>query len=286
MSTLVARLAMLGLLTAAAAASTLAQDAPPDPWKTTAELSWVQTGGNARSGSFGFKFESIRSWEAAKLTFRGFAVRAKVTDFTRFAVLNTDGSITLVENESERTSAEQYRFFSDYEHKLSARTFWMASAGWERNEPAGVADRYLAALGLGNQWIETDTRKWKTQYLATYTHEKPVLGDSLDFAGLRGVSDFWWKPSATTEFQDVLRIDLNLDDTDDWRAEWVNSLQVQMSELLALKVTLALFYDNLPSSVGVTLLDDTGVPVPGAAPVPFELDEFDYIFTTSLVINF
>ncbi len=64
----------------------------------------------------------------------------------------------------------------------------------------------------------------------------------------------------------------------------INSLAVSMSERLALKVSLQLLYDNLPSRRRVTLVGTDGTPTGGTVLVP--LDELDTVFNVALVISF
>lgn len=275
-----AALVLCAGLTAAHAA-----DPPELGWKSAAELSYVRTGGNQQSSTLGFKGESSRTWASAKLTFRALAINSKVTDFSRYAV-GTEDNYVLVEDESTRTSAERYSLDGAYQRDLSPRLFWMVSGGWERNKPNGVDNRYWAAAGLGNKWYDTDTLKWMTNYQVSATREEFVLGDTKNFLGLRVGSDLLWKFSPNAEYRNITILDENLDETDDWRVEFMNSVSVTMTKHLSLKAGLTIYYDNQPALLPVTLLDESGVPVPGAAPVPFELDEWDSIFTTSLVIGF
>ena len=76
-----------------------------------------------------------------------------------------------------------------------------------------------------------------------------------------------------TTYENKLALDFNLDESDDWRGNMINSIAVAMSEKLALKVSHQIAYDNLPSRVVV-----------GTTSV--ELDETDTVFTASLVVNF
>ncbi len=281
----VAAAALVACVLGVAVTAARADEPPKEGWKNTAELSYVRSGGNATSSTLGFKGESARIWADAKLTFRALAIKSKVTDFTRFAV-GTPDDYVLVEDEDERVAAERYQLNGEYQQNISPNFFWMVSGGWERNEPVGIANRYIGAAGVGNQWKNTDTLKWKTNYQLSATSEEPVLGDSTNFFGLRVGSDLLWKFTPNSEYQNVTTIDENLDETSDWRVEFMNSVSVMMNEHLALKVALTIYYDNVPATVPVEIVDEDGVPVPGAEKVPYELDEFDSLFTTSLVIKF
>ena len=75
----------------------------------------------------------------------------------------------------------------------------------------------------------------------------------------------------------LLVVDENLNDTEDLRADWTNSLTVAMSERLALKTSLQVLFDNQPSLTAVPL---------GDSEVLTPLDKVDSIFTVALVVNF
>lgn len=269
----------LSIVLLAAATGAYAADPPPElGWKTKLDLSYVLTSGNAESSSLGFNGESVRTWESSKLAFRALAIKAKNTD-----TVGTVDGINLIEEET--VSAERYMFAVDFERKLSPKLFWMTTGSWERNEPTGISNRYLLAAGLGNQWYDTETFKWKTNYLATGTSEEPVVGDTADYLGLRLGSDLLWKFSPTAEYKNLFFFDEDLDETDNWRAEMTNAVTVTMTKTLALKASLILYYDNVPALRSVDVLDPVTLEPTGTTAL-IELDEMDSVFTTSLVISF
>ncbi|MDH3786286.1 MAG: hypothetical protein OEV00_13295, partial [Acidobacteriota bacterium] len=89
-------------------------------------------------------------------------------------------------------------------------------------------------------------------------------------------------------YENIWVVDLNFDESDDWRSKMVNAVSVAMSKRMALRVSVTWFYDNLPALQTVTLFDQDPA-LPGAVAigtVPFELDETDILVTTSLVVDF
>lgn len=159
-------------------------------------------------------------------------------------------------------------------------------ASWNRNTFAGIENRYVLVAGVGNTWVDSEVSKFRTDYGLTYTRqedvvENPNVKDS--FAGLRLSYDYVRALTETTEFGSQLVFDDNLNNTEDFRAKFLNSLGVAISQKLALKTSLLLAYDNLPSLTTVPLFFPDGTPADEAVAV--ELDKLDTYFTVALVVK-
>ena len=139
-------------------------------WKDTAEFSLVATDGNSESASLGFKNTLARQREKSTVTLRVGGVRVETTTFDRTAV---NGLVT--ETKTSETTAENYYANGRYNRNISDTLFWYAGGGWERNEPSGIKNRYVAEGGVGNVWRDDDDLKFKTTYGATYTIQKDVV---------------------------------------------------------------------------------------------------------------
>ena len=121
---------------------------------------------------------------------------------------------------------------------------------------------------------------------ATYTIQKdvdPAPGVDEGFGGVRFSIDATRRLSESADYSSVLIVDENVEDTDDLRADWTNSVSLSLSESLALKTSLQLLYDKQPSLLGVPLLDGMGVPTGTDVLTPG--DEVDSILTLTLVIT-
>lgn len=248
-------------------------------WSDTAEFSFVATEGNSESTSLGFKNVLVREWDRSSLTFRAGGIRVESTG-PREAVNG------VVRDGPSETTADNYYANGRYDRKITRRLFWFAGAGWDRNRPAGIENRYVVEAGVGNVWFDRDTLKFKTNYGITYTDQEDVVptpGVDETFLGARFAWSYLNKLTETTTYTNVFAVDENLDETSDWRADMTNGLAVAMSERLALKVGLQLLYDNEPALELVPNSDGAGNPLP---PVPFVLDELDTILTVSLVVDF
>lgn len=254
-------------------------------WTDTAEFSFVATDGNSESTSFGFKNTAVRGWEKATLTIRASGIRVESEDGDPIAV-GTPGSFQVIDPPTS-VKTENYALNGRYDREISERLFWFAGVGWDRNEPAGIENRYIAEGGVGNVWRDDERIRFKTNYGVTYTKQDevdPSPGFDDTFFGARGAWDYLHRLTDTTTYTNVLVVDLNLDETDDWRADMQNGLAVAMSERLSLKVGLQLLYDNEPSFEQLALFDSVGGTQIGT--VLARLDELDTIVTASLVMDF
>jgi putative salt-induced outer membrane protein YdiY len=253
-------------------------------WSDVAEFSWVATSGNSETDTIGFKDTLLHRWEDAAFELNAGGIRAETTTITRSATGDPNNP-TVTESKFSEKTAENYYLNGKYGHTISERTFWYASAGWERNEFAGVKNRYSGSGGVGNIWVDKEKMSWRTDYGVTYTDQEDVVDNPMvdsSFAGVRASSTYkqhFGDKTKTTYGNDTI-LDYNIDETDDRRANMINWVAVGMSDMLALKVSLQWLYDNLPS---LELVPFTPAP-PATVAVP--LDELDTIFTTSLVVNF
>ena len=263
---------------------TLAQDKPAERklgWFETANFSFVFTNGNTETNTLGFTNNLKRVWERSEFTLDASAVRAESKDQKVFAT--GTGSNFNVEDGDRVTTSEIYTINGKYSHKITDRFYWFAAAGWDRNVGAGIKNREVGSLGVGNIWIDRDTMKWKTDYGVSYTHQKNYVDDpdfDDSFAGLRATSDFMAKLGESTTFTDVTVLDDSFNDTQNYRGNMTNALAVAMSNHLALKVALQWLYNNKPALKEIPL-----IPGPPAT-VFVETEKLDTIFTASLVVTF
>jgi hypothetical protein len=180
-------------------------------------------------------------------------------------------------------TAENYFLRGRYDRKILEKLFWLTGLGWDRNEFAGIDSRLGAFAGIGHLWFDSEDARFRTDYGVTYTDQEDVSGATSSFAGLRLSYDYWRNLNATTSFGSALIVDENLDETDDYRADFVNSVSAAMTDRLALKLSLQLLYDNQPALTEIPLIQ--GDFVDGST-VLAELENLDSILTVSLVANF
>lgn len=276
----------IGILTILGPGLAGAQDEREPGWYDQAELSLVQTGGNTEASTLGFKNLLERQWEEALFTFATGALRSESTTFTRTAI-GTPDDFALIENEDTELTAENFYARTRYDHDIREDFFWFAGAGWQRNEFAGFTNRYTAVGGLGNSWWDNDQGHYLSDYGVTFTDQEDVVDNpatSDSFLGLQVTSDYLRNFGERASYQNVLVVNANLDETEDLRADMTNSVQVSMTERLALKVSLQLEFDNQPALAAVPLFDASGAPT--GQTVRAELDELDTQLTIALVVDF
>lgn len=272
------------LLVAPAAA---AEEAKKTGWFEEAELSLVSTSGNSRSETFSLRNTLTRVWQEAELKITTGGLRASTTDVSRSAVGTSPADARLVESSTTAVTAERYDFEARYERRLSETWFWYTSAGWQRDEPAGIANRASVAAGAGNRWFETEGARWRTDYALTWTDQQDVFeppGQGGGFAGLRLSSDYWRRLTSTTDYANLTTVDRNLDRGRDTRAHMVNSLSVRASARVALKVSHEVQFDNAPSLIAVPISSPEGTPL--GEDLLIEAMDLDTTLSLALVVAF
>ncbi len=261
------------------AGNVAAQDEPPLGWTDVAELTFVLTSGNATASTLGLKNTVEHRWEDALLQVAAGALRAESGVTTRTAT-GTPDDFTVVRRTDTEKTAENYFVRSRFDRGLSENSYLFGGAGWDRNTFAGIQNRYAFVGGAGRTWVDEEARRFKSDLGVTYTIQDDVIEDASaadSFGGLRATLDFFQTLTSTTDFTSLLVVDENLDETDDLRADWTNSVSVAISNNLALKASLQILYDNLPALVGVPL---------GTGQVFVPLQKSDRSFTLALVIDF
>lgn len=272
-------LALVAVTAIALAPCVLAEDAEGDNnWSNKTELGFVNTTGNTETTNFAFANKYTRSWERSEFVLDASALRAEQT--TR-VLGNPDGTVSVTEN--TETTAEAYALAGKYTHRINDGLGVYGSLRWYQNEFAGIDTRYTAGAGLSYTFFDTDVHKFVGELGGDYTDEETVDGLSDSYAGARAFAGYNRKFGESSEFASELEVLQNLDDTDDLRAGWINSVTATLTAKLALKVSYAIAYDNQP--VIVLVAPDAGAPI-GTPDAPFEFDDVDTILSASLVINF
>ena len=288
-------LTLAAVLLAGARAALAADPAPPAEkklgWTNSAELGFVATSGNTETTTLGLKDTLARDWERSRFEVKLGAIRVDTTTRRLFAVGDTPADFTVEEDKDSALTAENYFLTGRYDKKITDTFFWFAGAGWDRNRFSGIDNRYQGFGGVGNIWFDTDRRKWRTDYSLTATKEEDVVEPpDFDgtFFGVRFSSNFMQKFGASGSYGNDTIVDENVEDTQDLRVNMTNWVAVNMSDHVALKVSLQWLFDNQPAQQVVNLYPTTD---PGGIGAPIgtvlaDLDELDSIFTTALVIKY
>lgn len=280
------RMAWLVILATALSASHVhAQDEPPQGWIFKGELTAVLSGGNGEALTVGLGSLAEHRRAANLWHFEVGGVRTEATRVTRRAT-GTESAFIIQKDEDRQKTAEAYFAKARYDRALSERFFVYSGVDWLRNTFAGIDSRFVTAAGAGNTWVDTNVTRFKTNYAVTYTFQTDVVENPFvkdRFAGLRAGWEFFRQATATTDFLSVLVTDVNLDETDDVRFDFTNSLNVSISNALALKPSLQVLWRNLPSYTEVDLFTPAGAPLGTKVLTP--LEKLDYFFKLALVVT-
>ena len=298
--------AAMGLFLAVATPS---QAAVIPGWYSTTDLSAVVSEGNSDTITVGATVNLRRVWLRTSWTTVASYTRNDVRDPQRFAVIS--GPSAAVEEGELVAKSEKVFANTNFERRVTERFFWNLGGTYERDKFAGLNSRLTGVAGIGMLWQNTNGDGFiKLGVAGTYTGQDEVVDDpetENQFAGIRGTIDGEKRFGDQKQhvFTSNLIADLNLQQTDDLRLNWQNSLAAAISQKLQLKIGLTLAFDNAPALVDlpvavalpgggfrdaeaadiarITAGNDIRI-VEGKLATPAE--KLDVTFTASIVINF
>jgi putative salt-induced outer membrane protein YdiY len=254
-------------------------------WENSTELSFISTGGNASASSFGLKASMTGTGGPNEFKLEAGGIRSE-SDLKVRTATGTASDFDVTEVSVHSVTAENYFLRGRYDRELE-HAFAFSGAGWERNTFAGVKNRFSFVAGIGRTLFNwEDEGHLKADVGGTYTIQKDVDPEpdaDESFGGIRVTVDAKRAVTPSTDYESALVVDENLEDTDDLRADWINSITVGLNERLAFKTSLQLLYDHKPSNIGVPLFDAGGNPTGQNVLTPGE--ELDHIVTLTLVIK-
>ncbi len=268
-----------------ASASAAGGQSAQAPWSSSSEFSFVQTGGNAESATFGVATTVTRAWERTEIKIEAGGIRTRTTRYSRIAV-GTETDFRVDETSDSDISAENYNARMRADRRFSERTSVFVQSGWTRNTFSGIRHRLVNVLGVSTRWTATETQRIRTAYGFTHTIQQDVVPDperDNRFLGLRLSTEYWRQVTGNAEWTSNLVMDGNGDDPSDLRADWTNALSVSMNEHLGLKTSFRTTFDNEPALARVPLVSRGGEER-GSVLIPRK--EFDRVFTVALVVSF
>lgn len=260
-------------------------------WYSTADLSFVMSEGNTKTQTLGATLDLDRNWLRTSWQNTASFVYTGTAEPTRRAI-GTSAANAQLETGPRVTKAEKIFADSTFQRRVTERFYWDVGATFDRDRFAGLNSRILGKAGIGYLWENRENARFSTGVAATFTSQDDVVDDpetENEFAGVQFNADGERRFGDQNQhvFASTLVVDQNLQDTDDLRFNWDNSLAVSMTRRLALKVGVVLTFDNLPQLVEFPLflqtaqgLTETNIRIPGRA------EKLDTTATVSLVINF
>jgi hypothetical protein len=213
----------------------------------------------------------------------GAFVRASSSDPARRAV----GTPEAFEVESGPTvlKAAKYTASGTFDHQITDRFGWEVGSEFLRDRFAGINSRILGLAGVRYLIANRKDFVFKTGLGATVMHESDVVEDpTVDdtSVGLRLSADLERKFGAASSYVGGVALDESLNNTDDLRLRFANTLAVSMTHKLALQVGLLLLYDHQPALVELPLFASDGSTA--GIVVPARAATLDTTFTVSFVV--
>ena len=226
-------------------ALTLQAWAQPKAWEDSAELSYVQTGGNTDVLTFSAK---------NKLTYN---FSEKWSGMWKVGILygETDG----VKN------AERYNTDLRTDYKPNERHYYYAMAGWFQDKFAGIDNRYYLGPGAGYRLLNGERNILDVEAGLNYAMEDYTDDTRNDFLEGRGFTKYEFVFNPKTRFSQSLEYLHNFDDGSKYRINTVTALTTALTEMFSLKVSYEINYNNKPT--------------------PESLKQTDTVFAAALVVN-
>ena len=240
-----------------------AQDPAKEPpklgWTNNTDLSLVVTAGNSGARTWGFTNQLRYVWKDARFACDVNIVRSSTSD-DRFYMVGaglefpvggapSNPPTSLIKPEPTLDVATDL-VGGSYERNISPKFFWNTGASWDRNDDAGILNRYIVHAGVGNKWWDTERRRFATSYGISYTdreEEKPDPEKDRRFAGARLGSEYREQFTPGTTFENTFATNVNLSDVADYSINTTTSLSVSVVSHVSLKVSLQWLFEHEPA---------------------------------------
>lgn len=275
-------LACLWLAAGAASGQETEDDDPEIGWSSTTDLSFVYTEGNSETDSLGLTAVARRRWKKGRLRIKLDAVQTNTADDPFLLVepglswqpgeMPPADFETTVIFPGREPDVERYFAEGKYLRQIQDKLNWSSGASWDRNEDAGILNRFIAFGGLGHVWRDDDDFHFLTSYSLSYTdreEETPDPSKDNRFGGVRLSWDYMNDFGKHTTLDNDLTGNISLKDLSDYSMDMTTALSVTMSTHLKLKVSLQWLYNSEPALedadivANVELIDPDGIPGSG-----------------------
>ncbi len=191
-------------------------------WFNTTALSLVVTEGNSSTDTFAFKNSLTRACEQSRFELLLDGMRSNTAD-DRFLLADPGQTFlpgelpmltaTTLITPSKDADAEKYFFEGQFTRRFGDGRHWNAGGSWDRNEDAGILNRYIAFGGIGNHWEKGEKLDVETSYGLSVTdreEETPDPEKEQRFPGVRLAMDLDYKIWPTTtlayDFTGILNV--------------------------------------------------------------------------------
>lgn len=280
-----------------------AQENKAPGWYAKAIGSFASASGNTKTSTLGLSADVTRSWLRSDVNFVAGALRQSNTKYTFGAVTGANGGTTFTETETNEVSAETFFARLKGRYRFTERLAGYLSGDYERDVPAGIDSRMIAAAGVDYLFADREDLKFSAGIGITGSSEDQVVpkgqaaGTTMaenEDSGL-GVR-FAWKFEYGFGRQDEggkrnsrllsdLIVDEDLENSAGVRVNTVNAIEVGINRTFGLRLGVAVKYDNDPPVLLLKPTNAAGQAIANAAPVRFALEKTDMIVSAGLTVN-
>ena len=209
-------------------------------WEHQSEVGIVQAAGNIESETYNLSDKTSYNWAKNTLTQEGAYLRSVVED---------------------ETGAETWLLGLRYDRELSKRFSLFIGNLWEGDRRAGFDFR--SNVDVGSKYLAYQDPKNKKNKVTTelgyrFRYEQRIDGtaDILDRSHiLRSFTEWKWQWTDTVSTGWWVEILPDFSDNDNININTQPSVSVQLSKILALKVSYLFEYDNVPAVAGNKRID-------------------------------
>ncbi len=240
------RLSMICLLILVMATSLKAEEKDDKRLTNEAQLGFVDTSGNS------------------KVTTLAFRNRLKYK-FTEKLLGAWDVGALYGESDGDK-SAERYFTDLRFDYSITDPFYVYAAGGWLRDEFAGFNARWYAGPGVGYKFLVGPKHFLLGEVGLNYAYEDYDADGSDQFLEGRVFGKYEFAFTEKTKISQSLEYLQGFDETSNWKLNSETALLTTLTDILSLKVSYAVRYNNNPT--------------------PSDLDETDTILAASFVVNY
>lgn len=229
------RTTVLAAMLLATAGAAFAQATVKDDgrWRASFGLGASHASGNTRATSLSLNADAVKATQQDKVSLYGNAQYA---------------------SSAGKTTGEQFRLGSRYDHNLGTQWFGFGGLDLERNKFANLKLRSQLSGGLGYHLIKHDRTTFDLFGGLGYTSDKYIAAMLIDganrsaynYASLVLGEESTHKLSDSTSFKQRLTLVPNLKNSGEYRANWDAGLAVAMSKTMNLNVGFSLARNSEP----------------------------------------
>ncbi len=204
---------------------------PPPQWTGSLAVNGTLSTGNTERRAIGLALDAVRRSDIDRFT---------VDAAWDYAEDKQMGSWTL--NQRRVGGGLKYDYF------LSKRLYVLATARALGDSLADINLRFTSGVGLGYQWIETDTMGFSTEAGLSYFNENyRSATPSVDYIAARLAYKLTWALSDTTRLIHGVEAFPSLEDANDVYLAKDTRLQMDLTKAMFAQFQWVWDYDNTPS---------------------------------------